>query len=419
MTQKKKIFMLCDHPLSTSGVGTQSRWLIHGLVATGKYSFNIFGGAVRHDDLNTITVTPDFIIKPTNGFGDKNSIRHVLATLKPDAVFLFTDPRFFFHVFEIEDEIHQVCPIVYNHLWDNYPTPRFNDVLYDSTDLINCINWPTYEMVSKQFPDRTNYVPHAVPPNLYFPLSPEDAQRARVHMLGKDRADHFVVLYVGRNARRKAPSDVIASFKQFVNELEKKHGHRKATLLMHTDPLDQEGPNLHHVIDMLKMGDHVVFSRDKADFQQMNVLYNTCDALVNASYNEGFGLPLVEAKMCGKPVIATKTGGMTRQVEDHETGEQYGIAMEPDVKTLVGNQMVPYIFEDMVSHDTLANAYMQLYELGPQKRLELGQRAREHALKNYNIDKMVKDWDMTLEQTIDAWKRKQLPNNKRWETTTL
>ena len=35
MTEKKKILMLCDHPLVPSGVGTQARYLIEGLLKTG------------------------------------------------------------------------------------------------------------------------------------------------------------------------------------------------------------------------------------------------------------------------------------------------------------------------------------------------------------------------------------------------
>src|SRR5579871_1796504 len=66
---KKKILMLSDHPLSTSGVGVQARYLITGLIQTGKWSFRCFGGAVKHDNYNTIKVNDDFVIKPTNGFG--------------------------------------------------------------------------------------------------------------------------------------------------------------------------------------------------------------------------------------------------------------------------------------------------------------------------------------------------------------
>lgn len=415
MAEKKKILMLCDHPLSTSGVGTQARWMITGLVATGKYSFKCFGGAVKHDNYDTVTVNPDFIVKPTNGFGDKNMMRKALAQEQPDILLLFTDPRFFIWVWEMEDEIHTVCPIAYNHLWDNPPWPEFNRVLYESTDLINCINYPTYEMVHERFPEKTNYIPHAVPKDIFFPMPPADVARFKAQILGRERADHFLITFVSRNARRKMPSDIIISFKQFLNELESKHGHRKSTLVMHTDPMDPEGPNLHHVIDMLHLKDNVVFSKDRVGFPEMNALYNMSDVVVNRSCNEGFGLGTLEAMMAGRPIIALKTGGLTRQVEDYRTGEQYGIALEPDVKTLVGNQMVPYIYEDFISHETLSKAFTDIYEWGPEKRAEVGKRAMAHAHQDYDIGNLISEWDRTLTDLSDNWRKSQ----QRWKRIEL
>jgi len=416
MADKKKVLMLSDHPLSTSGVGVQSRYLIQGLIQTGKWSFRCFGGAVKHDKYDTIKVNDDFVVKPTNGFGDKNLLRMTLAIERPDVLLLFTDPRFFIWVWEMEDEIHQICPIAYNHLWDNPPWPEFNRVLYESTDLINCINWPTYQMVHERFPDKTNYIPHAVPKELFHPLPEAERTRLKSLILGKDRVDHFVVLYVSRNARRKMPSDIILSFKMFLDEMEKKHGHRKASLVLHTDPMDPEGPNLHHVIDMFHLRDHIVFSKERIGFEQMNALYNVSDTVVNRSCNEGFGLPTLEMMMAGKPIIVLKTGGLTRQVEDSETGEQYGIGLDPEVRTLVGNQMVPYIYEDFISHETLRDAITQMYEMGEDERLKLGARAREHALKDYDMGRLIKDWDTTLSQLVTDWHGKKHP---RWEKVEL
>lgn len=400
---KKTILMLSDHPLSTSGVGTQARWLINGLVETGKYSFRCFGGAIRHENYEVNVVNPDFIIKPTDGFGDRNLLRKTLAQVNPDALMLFTDPRFFIWVWEMSDEIRQMCPIVYWHLWDNYPWPEFNRVLYESTDLINCINWPTYDMVSQRFPEKTNYIPHAVPKELYYPLSESECLAAKRTLLGKSREDHFVVGYVSRNARRKMPSDIINSWKLFLDELEKKHGHRKATLLMHTDPRDPEGPNLLQVNETLGVEDSVFFFNKRVNFDEMRLLYNSFDTIVNRSCNEGFGLGTLEAMMCGKPIIALKTGGLTRQVEDHVTGEQFGIGLDPEIKSLVGNQMVPYIYEDFVSHRTVADAFMKMYEMGPVGRRDLGQKAMAHAHKNYDIKNVVQAWDKSLEKTMTDW----------------
>lgn len=416
MDSKYKIVLLSDHPLSTSGVGTQARWLINGLLATQKYSFRCFGGAVKHDDYNVVTVNPDFIIKPTDGFGNRDMLRQVLATERPDALLLFTDPRFFIWVWEMEDEIHSVCPIVYNHLWDNPPWPEFNRVLYESTDLLNCINYPTYEMVHERFPDKTHYIPHALPREIFFPIGKEEALANKRRLIGKEREDHFVVMWVGRNARRKMPADIVWSFKMFLDELEKKHGHRKATLIMHTDPRDIEGPNLHQVVEMLDVVNNVVFSPQRIGFPEMNVLYSITDCSINRSCNEGFGLPTLESMQAGKPIIVVKTGGLTRQVVHHETGEEYGIGLDPEVRTCTGNQMIPYILEDFVSNDSFAKALMKMYELGPEQREELGKKAREHALREYNIDDLVKKWDETLGGLVNRWRSEK---HQRWNVTEL
>jgi glycosyltransferase involved in cell wall biosynthesis len=404
--------------VSTSGVGTQARWLINGLINTGKYSFKCFGGAVRHDNYETVAVNPDFVIKPTNGFGDKNLLRKTLAQLRPDALMLFTDPRFFLWAWEMEDEIHQICPIAYWHLWDNPPYPEFNRPLYESTDLINCINYPTYEMIRERFPNKTHYIPHAVPSELYSPLPKQEAANFKASLLGQHRADHFTALYVSRNARRKMPSDILVSWKMFLEDLQKKHGHQKATFVMHADPLDQEGTNLYSVIDVLGIKDSVVFSKDRIGFNEMKFLYNVCDTIVNRSANEGFGLPILEAKMCGKPVISIKTGGLTRQVEDHVTGEHYGVALEPDVRSLVGNQMVPFIWEDFVSHRSLADAFMKMYDMGPEKREEIGLRAAEHAKREYDMNKVVSLWDETLTSIMNNWKDENFDRDS-WKVTEL
>ena len=91
--------MLSDHALSTSGVGTQSRHLIEGLLKKGEWSVRQFGAALKHESYETVVVNDDFVIKPIDGFGNKELLRVALATEKPDVLFLFTDPRFFVWLF--------------------------------------------------------------------------------------------------------------------------------------------------------------------------------------------------------------------------------------------------------------------------------------------------------------------------------
>ncbi len=49
-------------------------------------------------------------------------------------------------------------------------------------------------------------------------------------------------------------------------------------------------------------------------------LYSDCDVLVLPSRNEGWGLSLMEAMACGKPVVATRVGGVPELVRDGVEG---------------------------------------------------------------------------------------------------
>ena len=402
---KKKILVLSDHALSTSGVGCQSRFLIDGLVSKGRWTVRQLGAAVKHASYDTVTVNEDFIIKPVDGFGNPDMIRQILAVDKPDVMLLFTDPRFFTWIWEMEDEIHQICPIAYWHVWDNYPTPRFNKVLYDSTDLINCHSYLTYSFVKDMAPGRTNFIPHALPNSLFFPIENKDeVAQLKTQILGEQRKNEFALFWVNRNAKRKRSNDLLWSWQIFMKMLEEKHGKSDACLLMHTQPDDIEGPNLYATAEMLDIQKSIVFSPERLDFNKMNILHNIVDASINISYAEGFGLATLESMQCGKPIIALKTGGLTRQVVDHRDESENGIGLPIEMKSLVGSQTVPYIYEDYCSAETTASAILKMYEMTNEERNALGQKARDYVLSEFSLQKTVDSWDESLTDLIDNWR---------------
>ena len=403
---KKKVIVISDHALSTSGVGVQTRHLLNGLVKKGVRTFRQLGAAIKHDSYEPIAVNEDFIIKPIDGFGNKEMIRSLLVTEKPDALLIFTDPRFFTWLFDMEDEVHQICPILWWHVWDNRPTPRFNDFYYEATDAINCHSYLTYMMCRENFPDKTGFIPHAIPEEIFYPLPQQQIDIFKQNILG-EKKDHFICFWVNRNARRKRPGDLLQSWRIFLDELQEKHGHKKASLIMHTDPLDKEGPNLVEVSKMLGIVDNVIFSSQKVGFQEINVLHNIADCTINISNAEGFGLSTLEAMQTGTPIIAVKTGGQTRQVVNHKDFSQNGIGLDVEFKTLVGSQTVPYIYEDYVSSSTIGRAILKMYEWGPEKRKEIGIKAREYALSEFGYQKTVDQWHDSLTDTIENWKERR------------
>jgi hypothetical protein len=76
--------------------------------------------------------------------------------------------------------------------------------------------------------------------------------------------------------------------------------------------------------------------------------------------------------------------------------------------------MTPYIYEDFVSHKSLADALMKVYEMGNVRRMDVGAKARSYAMSEYKIDKMLGDWDLTLTNLLSTWR-----SDRRWSVTEL
>ena len=417
MNKKKfKVLVLSDHALSTSGVGTQTRHLINGLLKKQCWTFRQFGAAIKHTNYDTVVVNEDFIIKPIDGFGNPDLLRVTLATEKPDLLFIFTDPRFFTWLFEIEDEIHQVCPIVWWHVWDNYPYPKFNNSYYAATDVINCHSHMTYTMIKEEgtHAAKTHFIPHAIPDDIFYPIQKNLKIENKTALFGPERKDAFVGMWVNRNAKRKRPNDALLSWKMFTDQLYKEKGHKNAILIMHTEPTDSEGPNLFTTARELGLEDTVYFSRERIDFDKMNILYNVSDFCISMSFAEGFGLSTLESMMTGTPIIAPTTGGLTRQVVDHRDGCEIGVALPIELKTLVGSQGVPYIYEDYVSCESAASAIMKLYNLNHFEKEMLSEKVLNYANTEFGYQKTVDLWHDSMIKAMEDFK-----NYKKWEKITF
>ena len=132
--KKKKILVISDSPLAPSGVGTQTKYMIEGLLRTGEFSFVCLAGALKHQDYRVQTVEPwgeDFMIYPVDGYGNQDMIRSIVRQEKPDLLWFMTDPRFWGWLWDIENEIRPLVPMVYYHVWDNKPYPVFNKKYYE------------------------------------------------------------------------------------------------------------------------------------------------------------------------------------------------------------------------------------------------------------------------------------------------
>jgi glycosyltransferase involved in cell wall biosynthesis len=81
----------------------------------------------------------------------------------------------------------------------------------------------------------------------------------------------------------------------------------------------QEEKNLRKLVNQLKLS-NVVFIKEVIPNHLMPELYAECDVYVQPSVIEPFGIAVLEAMACGKPVIGTSVGGMRDTIIDGESG---------------------------------------------------------------------------------------------------
>ena len=186
-------------------------------------------------------------------------------------------------------------------------------------------------------------------------------------------------------------------------------GRDKATLIMHTEPNDPNGQDLNAIKERLNLtDDQFKLSTTKLSMQQLSVLYNTADCTINISDAEGFGLSTLESLATKTPIIVNMTGGLQEQVTD---GEQwFGIGIEPSSRAVIGSQEVPWIYEDRIDGEDLVNAMVKMFEMPPEERADMGERGRQHVLKNYSMKNYINLWDKTLTEIHEkhgSWEDKK------------
>ncbi len=397
---KKKILTLSDHPLSPSGVGTQTKYVIEALLQTGDYQVVSLAGAIKHANYQPVKTEKygdDWVIHPVDGYGTQDLVRSIVRTEKIDMVWIMTDPRFWGWLWEIDDEIRAVCPLVYYHVWDNYPYPTYNRKHYLSNAAIATISKVTDDIVKTVAPEVASvYIPHAVDSEVFKPLDEEIVADYKNNTLtNAGNADKFVFFWNNRNARRKQSGSLLFWFKELLERV----GEDKACLIMHTDPKDVHGQDLEKIIQEVGLDNgSVLFSTTKFPAEQLALMYNMADCTINVSDAEGFGLATLESLSCATPIIATMTGGLQEQVTD---GEQFfGVGLEPASKAIIGSQDIPWIYEDRLNGEDVVNAMQMIVEMDPEKRKELGAAGRKHVQENYNFKDFNESWIAFVEKVV-------------------
>ena len=445
--KRKKILLLSDDIRFTSGISTMAKEIVIG--TAHRFNWVNLGAAIQHPEAGQrldvcadtnqhagITDSSVFIY-PNNGYGSPEIIRQLLEVEKPDAIMFFTDPRYWIWLFQMENEVRKKIPMIYLNIWDDLPAPLYNRPYYESCDALMAISKQTKNIndmvLGEKAKDKViRYVPHGINENVFYPITPDMEEYAKVQEKRKqyfgDNQPEFVLLYNARNIRRKCTSDLIAAYAQFCDKIGKEKA-KKCALLLHTQQADENGTDLPAVIDLLcdPSYQRVVFTNGRYSPQEMCVMYNTADAVALVSSNEGWGLSITEGMMCGKPFVATVTGGMQDQMRfEDENGNwlnltpdfpsnhfgtykkhgKWAFPVFPSNMSIVGSIPTPYIFDDRADFREIADQIEKIYNLTPEEKTDIAKAAREWVTSDESMQSarwMCKNVISTVEDTFTNW----------------
>ena len=417
--KRKKILLICDDVRVHSGVATIAKEIVCG--TAHHFNWVQMAGAIKHPekgkklDLSPSTNNEAGIedssvtLYPTDGYGTTSILREIVNIEKPDAIMLFTDPRYFTYIFNMEQEIRKSIPIAYLNIWDDYPAPMYNKPYYEACDLLMGISKQTVNINKIVLKDCKKdkvfrYIPHGKNPNIYFPLTEETKEfKDFKKELFRGSKPEFVVLFNSRNIRRKQIPDTILAFRSFLDSLPKEKA-KGCRLILKTEMVTDAGTDLGKVREYIlgeEYLDNCIILENKFSEAQLNYLYNIADVQILLTSNEGWGLTITEAMLAGTPYIANVTGGMQDQMRftDNEgkwfepssdvpsnhrgTYKNHGewvFPVYPTSRSIQGSPQTPYIFDDRCAWEDVCDRIKEVYELTPEECKSRGLKGREWAL---------------------------------------
>jgi glycosyltransferase involved in cell wall biosynthesis len=222
--------------------------------------------------------------------------------------------------------------------------------------------------------ERIDVVHNGIDLERFFPGTAEDRQFAR-DQLGL-KADEYAVLYVGRIDRVKGIEVLIEA----ANRLAAKRGNVRLLLVGQPIWIDTEEEGLRYVEDLRRLATDVPVEilgphLDPVPF------YRAADVVVVPSiWREPFGRVVIEAMACGRPVAASRTGGIPEIL----TGE---------------------LAEFMVTPGDPAELTALLDRIHQGDATALGARLRAEAEARFGFDKVLDGISASIDKA-QAWKRR-------------
>ncbi len=381
----KKLLIWAPAPWATTGYGRLAanfgtRLSKHFDLAYFSFTHIVGTDGIQFEGCPVFSSPHEWIEQP------KHYVKEVAAFWKPDYILQFFD---LFILMPVLRRYANTLPLVCYSPVDSIP---ISQRVWESAILCKKVvpqtKWAK-DIYDKSGVDTQDAIYHGVDPAIYHPRTEEERRKIR-QGYGID-SDVFLVLMVQANTQRKNIPSQIKAFQEF-----KRLTSADAHLIGVIPNIEvQRAYDLNMLWESMKQGQDDCFSHTyNLNEVQLSDLYSIADVLLQCTYGEGFGLPVIEAGACGVPTIATNFSSLPELLGGRDMVASRGWLVNGELNYFQPDglnnwQMIPYQ-RDIVT--SLIDAYEH-----KEKRKRLGEAMRAFVLAECNWDRLTEKMVKVLE----------------------
>ncbi len=200
-------------------------------------------------------------------------------------------------------------------------------------------------------------------------FKPDEAAYKRVREELDINDDTFVVGMVARYHPMKDHQNFLKAAQKV------KHTYDKIRFILIGERINEENRELTQVIEKLGLSDSVILLGERSDIDELMPAFDMFT--LTSAWGEAFPNVLGEAMSCGIPCVATDIGDSAYIINDT------GIIVPPG------------------DPEKLSEAWSRMIDMDDSKRRELGMKARERIRTNFEVSKIIKDYECLYQSSAD------------------
>ena len=317
MTTKKKILFVGENPLGFSGNSHMMRAIL-SQVNQEEYDLACFCTEFNHlygvDIFTPLPISLISAAEENDPWGHEKLVSVISTCGANIVVFVGIDIWRYAQQFPIIAKLRDQK----DFKWAAIFPYDLQMVRKDWVNWINMLDYPCVysrhgeELLKERVPNIRYFRPCLDGHEIFVSYDEEEREKRRKLLFEIDDEELVIFGFVGNNQIRKDPQKAIKAFELV------KRSYPNIMLYFHMNISKGGVFNIRQALKDTELRTGSVVTKADKYYPPKNMvdMFNAIDVLLNCSYQEGLSWTLVEAMLCGTPIIATDTTAQTELIKD-------------------------------------------------------------------------------------------------------